>query len=321
MKKILTGLQPSGTLHIGNYFGAIKPILDLQKEKNELFLFIANYHSLTTIKNKDVLKTNTFNACLDLLALGVDHKKITFFIQSDVKEVLELNLILSNLIQLGHLERAHGYKDKVNKGIKPNLGLFSYPVLMSADILLYDIDIVPVGKDQIQHVEITRDIAVMFNETYGKYFKLPEFQVSESISVIKGTDGQKMSKSYNNTIPIFCSKKDMKKSVNSIITDSKNIEDVKDYSTCTIYSLCELFMSDNELEVLRERYNTPGEGYGHFKITLLNKINDYFEESYIKRESLLKDPKKVFEVMNYGKEKAAIIVKNRMEEIRNLVGI
>jgi tryptophanyl-tRNA synthetase len=321
MKKILTGLQPSGSLHIGNYFGAIKPILDLQKEENELFLFIANYHSLTTIKDQKTLKENTFNACLDLLSLGLDPEKITFFIQSDVKEVLELNLILSNLIQLGHLERAHGYKDKVSKGIKPNLGLFSYPVLMSADILLYDIDIVPVGKDQIQHVEIARDIAVMFNEAYGKYFKLPEFKVSESVSIIKGTDGQKMSKSYKNTVPIFGSKKDIKKSVNSIITDSKNIEDVKDYSKCTIYNLCELFMNDNELNNLKDRYNTPGEGYGHFKITLLEKINDYFQEASIYRENLLKEPKKVYEVMNYGKEKASSIAKRRIEEIRNLVGL
>lgn len=320
MKRILTGIQPTGTLHIGNYFGAIKPILDYQN-KEDLFLFIASYHALTTVKNKDVLKQNIFNASIDMLALGVNPEQTTFFNQSNVKEVLELYLILSNLVPLPHLERAHAYKDKINKGITSNHGLFSYPILMAADILLYNTDLVPVGKDQIQHIQIARDIAVMFNQTYGNHFKLPDFKVDDNTSTILGTDGQKMSKSYNNTIPIFSSKKDLKKIISSIKTDSTPLELSKDYNSCLVYSLCKLFMNENELEVLRERYNTPGEGYGHFKLTLLDKINDYFQPFYEKREYFVSHPNIVKEIMNFGEEKARVIANSNLEKIRELVGL
>lgn len=322
MKRVLTGLQPSGTLHLGNYFGAIKPILELQNDDSkDLFLFIASYHALTTVKDREILRKNISNSIIDLLSLGVNPNKITFFNQSDVKEVLELNLILSNLVPLPHLERAHAYKDKVAKGISSNHGLFSYPILMASDILLYDTDIVPVGKDQIQHVQITRDIAIMFNETYGKYFKLPEFQVKEDVAVVPGIDGKKMSKSYNNFIPIFSSHKDLKKKISSIITNSTPMEEVKDFNNCNVFALCSLFMNELELVELKKLYNTPGYGFGHFKEILYTKMTTYFGEFYENRIIYEKNPDLISDIMNTGKNKAKEISSKKIEEIRNLIGL
>ncbi len=318
--RILSGIQPSGTIHIGNYFGMIKKMIESQND-GELFAFIASYHALTSLKDKEALKQNTFEAAVNFLALGMDPEKSTFWVQHDVKEVLELYWLLSNHTSMGLLERAHSYKDKTAKGIQANHGLFSYPVLMAADILLFDSNIVPVGKDQIQHVEMTRDIANSFNNTYGNLLVLPESKVDENVATVPGTDGAKMSKSYGNTIDMFASKKALKKQVMSIVTDSKELDEAKEWENCNVYALCKLFMNENELEDLQERYKTPGEGYGHFKLTLLDKINEHFEPYKEKREELINNPKKVEEILQYGASKARVIASEKMRILRDAVGL
>ena len=238
MKRILTGIQPSGIPHIGNYFGAMKQCIDLQNgNEGECFLFIADYHSMTTNPKPEDLKQRIERLAVDFLACGIDPEKTVFFRQSDVPEVCELTWILNCITGLGLLERAHSYKDKIAKGFQPNNGLFSYPVLMASDILIYRSDLVPVGKDQKQHLEMTRDIAIKFNQTYGETFVIPDEKISESVSVIPGLDGQKMSKSYNNTIEIFGEEKAMRKKFMSIKTDSKSVEEVKDPDPSSIFQL------------------------------------------------------------------------------------
>jgi tryptophanyl-tRNA synthetase len=318
--RILSGIQPSGTLHIGNYFGAIKKIISSQDE-GDLFAFIASYHALTTVRDKESLRKNIFEVAVNFLALGIDPNKSTFWVQSDVPEVLELYWILSNHTPMGLLERAHSYKDKTSRGIASNHGLLSYPVLMAADILLFDSNIVPVGKDQIQHIEIARDIANTFNNAYGNILTMPEYLVDTNVQSVPGTDGAKMSKSYGNTIDMFGNKKSIKKQVMKIVTDSKELEDVKEWKNCNIYTLCKLFMNESELLDLQKRYETPGEGYGHFKLTLLNKINEYFEPYAKKREHLLNNPEEVKELLQIGAKKASIIAKEKMIIIRKAVGL
>ena len=237
--RILSGIQPSGTIHIGNYFGMIKKMIESQ-DKGELFAFIASYHALTSVKEKEVLQKNIFDVAVNFLSLGMDPEKSTFWVQSDVPEVLELYWILSNHTPMGLLERAHSYKDKTARGIASNHGLLSYPVLMAADILLFDSNIVPVGKDQIQHVEIARDIANTFNNTYGNILVMPESKIDTDVATVPGTDGAKMSKSYGNTIDMFGSKKTIKKQVMKITTDSKELDEPKEWENCNIYTLCKL---------------------------------------------------------------------------------
>ena len=319
--RILSGIQPSGTIHIGNYFGMVKKMIESQNE-GELFAFLASYHALTSVKDKEALENNTYEAAINFLALGMNPEKSTFWVQHDVKEVLELYWLLSNHTSMGLLERAHSYKDKTARGIVASHGLFSYPVLMAADILLFDSNIVPVGKDQIQHVEMTRDIATSFNHAYGKeIFVLPESRVDEVVATVPGTDGAKMSKSYNNTIDMFGSAKTIKKQVMSIVTDSKELDEPKEWENCNIYALCKLFMNEDELANLRNRYATPGEGYGHFKMTLLEKINAHFEPYAQKREHYLNNPKEVKEILAFGASKARKIASAKMEIIRDAVGL
>jgi tryptophanyl-tRNA synthetase len=319
--RILSGIQPSGTIHIGNYFGMVKKMIESQ-DKGELFAFIASYHALTSVKDKEFLEKNTFEAAVNFLALGMDPEKSTFWVQHHVKEVLELYWILSNHTAMGLLERAHSYKDKTAKGIQANHGLFSYPVLMAADILLFDSNSVPVGKDQIQHVEMTRDIANSFNHAYKKeIFVIPEAKVDEVVATVPGTDGAKMSKSYNNTIDMFGTPKGIKKQVMSIVTDSKELDEPKEWENCNIYALSKLFMNEDELANLRQRYATPGEGYGHFKLTLLDKINEHFEPYAQKREHYLNNPKEVKDILAFGAEKARKIAAAKMEVIRDTVGL
>jgi len=318
--RILSGIQPSGTLHIGNYFGMIKKMVESQDD-GELFAFIASYHAMTSVKDKEFLEKNIFEAAVNFLALGIDPNKSTFWVQSDVPEVLELYWILSNHTPMGLLERAHSYKDKTARGIASNHGLFSYPVLMAADILLFDSNIVPVGKDQIQHVEIARDIANTFNNTYGDILTMPLSKIDENVQSVPGTDGAKMSKSYGNTIDMFGSKKATKKQVMKIVTDSKELEDVKDYVTCNVYKLCELFMSEDELKALQKRYQTPGEGYGHFKLALLDKINEHFAPYIQRREHLMNNPDEVKEILAQGASKARKIAQEKMKTIRDAVGL
>ncbi|RXJ94390.1 tryptophan--tRNA ligase [Malaciobacter molluscorum] len=319
--RILSGIQPSGTIHIGNYFGMIKKMIESQND-GELFAFLASYHALTSVKEKEALQNNMFEAAVNFLALGMDPEKSTFWVQHDVKEVLELYWILSNHTSMGLLERAHSYKDKVSKGIGANHGLFSYPVLMAADILIYDVNVVPVGKDQIQHVEMTRDIANSFNHAYEQeIFILPEAKVDEIVATVPGTDGAKMSKSYGNTIDMFASKKKIKKQVMSIVTDSKELNEVKEWNGCNIYKLCELFMNEDELLALQKRYETPGEGYGHFKLTLLDKINEHFEPYLEKREYYLNNKDEVRDILAHGASKARKIAQAKMEQVREIVGL
>ncbi|AXX86189.1 tryptophanyl-tRNA synthetase [Malaciobacter marinus] len=319
--RILSGIQPSGTIHIGNYFGMIKKMIESQND-GELFAFLASYHALTSVKDKEALENNIFEATVNFLALGMDPNKSTFWLQHDVKEVLELYWILSNHTSMGLLERAHSYKDKTARGIQANHGLFSYPVLMAADILLYDVDVVPVGKDQIQHVEMTRDIANSFNHAYDKeIFILPKAKVDEIVATVPGTDGAKMSKSYGNTIDMFGSKKKVKKQVMGIVTDSKELDEPKEWENCNIYKLCELFMNEDELKDLQKRYETPGEGYGHFKLTLLDKINEHFEPYLEKREYYLNNKDEVRDILEFGANKARKIAQAKMEQIRELIGL
>lgn len=318
--RVLTGIQPSGALHLGNYFGAIKQMLDLQ-ERSDLFIFIANYHALTSLKDGKALRENTLDAAINFLSLGIDPNKATFWAQSDVKEVLELYWILSGYTPMGLLERAHSYKDKVAKGIAANHSLFSYPVLMAADILLYDSAIVPVGKDQIQHVEMTRDIAIKFNNDFGNVLKIPEFKVDEEVATVPGLDGAKMSKSYGNTIDIFCSEKELKKATSKIVTDSTPMEESKDFSTCNVFALAKLFLENDEVLALQQRYQKGGEGYGHFKAYLQGLIWNFFEEARDKRAYYLAHPNEVMDILEDGANKARKIANEKMIQVREIVGI
>ena len=320
MSRVLTGIQPSGNLHIGNYFGAIKQMLEYQ-QRSDLFIFIADYHALTSLKDAKMLKKNTIEAASAFLSLGIDPGKSTFWVQSDVKEVLELYWVLSGYAPMGLLERAHSYKDKVAKGISANHALFSYPVLMAADILLYDSQIVPVGKDQIQHVEITRDIALKYNNDCGEILTIPEFKVDENVATVPGTDGAKMSKSYGNTIDIFASKKVLKKQIGSIVTDSTPLEEPKEYERCNVYKIAKLFMKDDELKELEDRYKRGGEGHGHFKMSLMDSINEYFGEAKEKFQYYNSHESEVLEILDMGAKKAQKIAQDKMKTVRESVGI
>ena len=316
----LSGIQPSGILHIGNYFGAIKQFVDFQ-DKYEGFYFLANYHALTSSPDGETLKKNTINALLDYLALGLNPEKSVIFLQSDVPEHTELAWILANVTPMGLLERAHSYKDKTAKGIKPNVGLFTYPVLMAADILMYEPDIVPVGKDQKQHLEITRDIAIKFNETYGKeVFKLPQEKIVENLAVVPGVDGDKMSKSYGNVINMFIPKKEIKKQIMSIVTDSTPLEEPKNPDN-NITKLYSLFSTETEVEEIRQKFLAGNYGYGHGKNELFDKFMDYFTPFREKREQLEKNMDYVYDILKDGALKARSVASKKMEEVRSVAGL
>lgn len=318
--KVLAGIQPSGDLHIGNYFGSIKKMIERQDNDN-VYAFIANYHAMTTVKDGPRLAELTMQAATDFLALGIDSNKTMFWVQSDVKEVLELYWVLSQLTPMGFLERAHSYKDKVAKGISANHSLFSYPVLMAADILLFDSEMIPVGKDQIQHVEIARDIAVRFNNEYGDIFVLPEHQVEAEVATVPGIDGAKMSKSYGNTINIFGEEKSIQKVIKKIVTDTTGLDEPKEFENCNIYALAKLFLDESELQTLQERYKTPGEGYGHFKLYLHDVMWEYFRPYREKRAYFQNHQDDVREILRSGAHKASLIASEKMEIIRSKTGI
>ncbi len=319
--RVLTGIQASGKLHIGNYFGAMKPMIELQ-ESEELFTFIANYHSLTTSKDAGLLKQLTLDAAVDYLSLGIDPNKTTFWVQSDVPQVLELYWMLSKFTPMGLLERAHSYKDKVAKGITANHALFSYPVLMAADILLLDTQKVPVGKDQIQHVEMTRDIAIKFNNEYGEIFTLPEHVVNENVATIPGIDGQKMSKSYDNAIDIFMeTEKKLQKRCNKIISSSTPLGEPLEHEGCNIYNLATLFLDEGQQKSLQQRYSTGEEGYGHFKKYLKELIWEEFAQAREKRAYYLENPDIVRDILNDGANKMKKIADAKMTKVREAVGI
>ena len=318
--RVLTGIQPSGDLHIGNYFGSIKQMVDAQSS-GETFAFIANYHAMSSGNGGANLASLTMQTAIDFLSLGIDPEKSTFWVQSDVKEVLELYWVLSAFTPMGLLERAHSYKDKVAKGISANHSLFSYPVLMAADILLYSPDIIPVGKDQIQHVEIARDIAIKFNNEYGEILKLPEFKVEENVATVPGTDGQKMSKSYKNTVNIFGEEKKQLKTIKKIVTENVPMEEPKEYENCNVYNMAKLFLNETECIELQERYKRGGEGHGHFKLYLHDIIWEYFRPYREKRAYYMEHKEEVRDILTEGANKAKNIAQPMIEEIRKVTGI
>ena len=318
--RILSGIQPSGVLHIGNYFGMMRPAIALQAE-GEAFYFIAEYHALTSVRDPQALRENSRRVALDFLACGLDPERAALFRQSDVPQVTELAWILSTVAPMGLLERAHSYKDKLARGMPATVGLFNYPVLMAADILIYDSDIVPVGKDQKQHIEITRDLAVKMNETYGQIFKLPEPRIQAATEVVPGIDGQKMSKSYGNNIDIFGNEKETRKRIMSIVTDSTPVEAPKDPSRSTIFQLYSLVASKNEIAEMRERFQKGGTGYGNFKKQLFEKLWDYFAPMRKRREEILADKSYIDNVLARGAKRANEVANVVVERVRAAVGL
>src|SRR5437588_4695345 len=325
--RILSGIQPTGILHIGNYFGMMRPAIALQESAaNETFYFIADYHALTTINNPETLRANSRRIALDFLACGLDVERGALFRQSDVAPVADLTWILSTVTPKALLERGHSYKDKVARGLPASAGLFNYPVLMAADILIYDSDLVPVGKDQKQHLEMTRDIAVKFNESsgsdaYRQVFKLPEPQIQAATETVPGIDGQKMSKSYGNTIDIFGDEKETRKRVMSIVTDSNPVEAPKDPDSSTIVQLYSLFASKDETKKMRDRFRQGGKGYGDFKKELFGKLWAYFEPMRKRREEILADPGYIDAVLARGAERANAEADKVMKRVRAAVGL
>ena len=318
--RILTGIQPSGTPHIGNYFGAMRQVCSIQ-DKGETFIFLADYHSLTTGPDPEQLRQNVLELALNYLSCGVDPEKSVLFRQSEGPEVCELTWILNNVTPVGLLERAHSYKDKIAKGFSPNNGLFSYPVLMASDILIYGSNLVPVGKDQKQHLEITRDIAIKFNNQYGEIFTIPEELIPEEVAIVPGIDGQKMSKSYNNTIPIFGKEKAIRKTIMNIVTDCKQLEDPKDPDNCNVVALFKLFASGEELEEMKAKYRAGGYGYGHAKQALFEKMWSYFEPMRQKRAELEANIDYVWEVLRKGGDRAREEAQLTMDKVRKAVGL
>ncbi len=301
--RILSGIQPSGKLHIGNYFGMMRPALELQ-EKGQAFLFIANYHALTTVTEPSALRQGTLDVALDFLACGLNPEKTVFFRQSDVPEVTELTWLLSTVTPMGLLERCHSYKDKIAKGIAPSHALFAYPVLMAADILAYQSNLVPVGRDQKQHVEVTRDIALKFNNQFGQVFSIPEVSIRDNVAVVPGIDGQKMSKSYDNHIEIFGDLKETKARIMRVVTDSKGLPDVKVPETCNAFALYKLFATDEQAKAMADKYRAGGHGYGETKKALHQLMTEYFEPLRKKRVELEKNMDYVESVLKKGAELA-----------------
>lgn len=318
--RVLSGIQPSGALHLGNYFGSIRPNLEMVGKAKENIFFIADLHALTTVQDKNELAKNRTDIIIDYLACGFDPEKAIMFYQSDVPEHTQLMWVLSTVAPMGLLERAVSYKDKVEKGIAASVGLFTYPVLMAADIILYNVNIVPVGKDQKQHVEIARDLAIKFNNMYGETFIVPEPQIQKEVAVVPGTDGQKMSKSYGNTIPLFGDEKAIKKAIMGIKTDSKDAKDAKDPEESIIYQLHRLFLDAAGQKALADEY-VSGIGYGDAKKKLLEAYMDYFAPMRQKREELVKDVSYVDEVLCDGAKKARAIASETLEKVYTAVGL
>ncbi|MCH7994577.1 MAG: tryptophan--tRNA ligase [Planctomycetes bacterium] len=318
--RMLSGIQPSGKLHLGNYLGAMKQHIELQ-DVHEGFYFIANYHSLTTVQDPDTLRKWTLDVALDYLALGLDPEKVALFRQSDIPEVVELTWLLATVTGKGLLERATSYKDKIAKGLTPSMGLFCYPILMAADILIYRSDLVPVGKDQVQHVEMTQDMAGYFNTTFGReVFKRPEPKLNEAL-IVPGVDGQKMSKSYGNAIDLFDTPKQTRKRIMSIKTDSTPVEAPKSPETCNVFSLYKLMATPDEIKALEERYRAGGMGYGEAKELLAQVVERVLGPARERREKLAADHDYVEDVLLSGAAKARRVASKVMAEARDACGI
>lgn len=320
MKRILSGVQPSGRPHLGNYLGAMRQHVEMQKDF-EAFLFIADLHALTTVKDAEKMRSQTYDLAVNYLALGLDPEKTIFFKQSAVSEHAELCWIFDCLVKMPYLERAHAWKDAVEKGKKEiSVGLFNYPVLQAADILLYQPDLVPVGQDQKQHIEMARDIAQTFNNTFGETFKIPEPLIKDDVAVVPGIDGQKMSKSYGNTIEIFAEESVLKKQVMSIITDSKELEESKDPDTCNVIKLYKLLATKEEIQDICDKYKKGGCGYGESKKLLLNKILEHFSESRKKYQEIYPKKDYVYGILEEGAKKAKIIAGKTLEKAKKQIG-
>ena len=318
--RILSGIQPSGSLHIGNYFGMMKPMIEYQ-EVGELYCFIVNYHAMTSVTDGKQLATGTVDAAMDFLALGLDPDQSIFWVQSDVPEVAELTWILNNVTPVGLLLRSHSYKDKIAQGLSPNHGLLSYPVLMAADILLYQSEKVPVGQDQQQHLEIARDIAIKFNHLFGETFVIPEAEINPNIPTVLGLDGRKMSKSYDNTIEIFTAEEDLRKKIGGIVTDSTPVADPKDPDKCNLFAIISLFLSEDEKTDLAERYRQGGLKYSEVKNALFDRIWEFFGSAREKREQLEQAPDHVREILKAGAEKARAKALPTLELAKERVGL
>ena len=318
--RILSGIQPSGSLHIGNYFGMMKPMIQYQ-EVGELYCFIVNYHAMTSVTDGKQLATGTLDAAMDFLALGLDPDQSIFWVQSDVPEVAELTWILNNVTPVGLLLRSHSYKDKIAQGLSPNHGLLSYPVLMAADILLYQSEKVPVGQDQQQHLEIARDIAIKFNHLFGETFVIPEAEINPNIPTVLGLDGRKMSKSYDNTIEIFTAEEGLRKKIAGIVTDSTPVADPKDPEKCNLFAIISLFLSEDEKTDLVERYRRGGLKYNEVKNELFDRIWEFFRSAREKREQLEQTPDHVREILKAGAEKARAKALPTLELAKERVGL
>ncbi len=318
--KVLSGIQPTGRFHWGNYFGAIRQYIELQGHEQS-FYFIADLHALTTVREPAVLKQNVNDSAIDLLALGLDPAKATLFRQSDVPEVTELMWLLMTITQMHLLEKCHAFKDKKAKGIAADAGLFTYPVLMAADILIYDSTTVPVGADQVQHVEVTRDLAQRFNTMYGETLHLPDAYVLDASAKVPGTDGEKMSKSYNNTIPIFETPKKLRKLIMSIKTDSTPMEAPKNPETCSVFELYRLFAAPEEQQTLADRYRAGGMGYGEAKEALYQAAMSHFGESFERRARLETSPDEVEDILKQGARRARTKAIEVVERVRSACGL
>jgi tryptophanyl-tRNA synthetase len=320
--RILSGIQPTGRPHIGNYFGMMEPAIRLQDE-GEAFYFIADYHSLTSINNAAMLREHVLDLAIDFLACGLDPAKATFFRQSDVPEVTELTWILGTLTPIPMLENCHSYKDKTARGMTPNAGLFTYPVLMAADILIYDSDIVPVGRDQKQHIEVTRDVAAKLNNTYGEVLKIPKAWIKESTAVVPGIDDEKkkMSKSYNNYIGVFEEEKALRKKIMGIKTDSTPVEEPKNPDGNLIVTIYKLMAGEEQVATLEADFRRGGTGYGDFKKRLFETMWDYFAPMRAKRAELEASPDYVHDVLRRGAEKARGIAQQTMDRVRKATGL
>lgn len=318
--RVLSGIQPSGSLHLGNYFGMMKKMIEYQ-EQSDLFCFIANYHAMTSVSDGKALAKGTIEAAANFLALGMDPEKSTFWVQSDLPEVQELAWFLSTFTPMGLLERCHSYKDKVARGIAANHALFAYPVLMTADILMFQSDRVPVGKDQKQHLEVARDIAIKVNNEYGELFVVPEADIDDEVATIPGLDGQKMSKSYGNSIDLFLEESALRKQVMRIVTDATPVEEPKDPDKCNVFQIYRLFLGKEEEADLRRRYLAGGLGYGEVKQELFVTVRDFFAPFAERRRELLADPDGLRATLARGADKARFAAVKTMRKVRKKAGL
>ena len=320
MSRILTGIQSTGTPHLGNILGAIIPAIQQSKASNDSYLFIADLHSMTQIKDGELLKENTYSTAAAWLAFGLDHNKTVFYKQSDVAITTELAWILSTYFPYQRLTLAHSFKDKSNDLKDVNVGLFTYPMLMAADILLYDANYVPVGKDQLQHLEITRDVAVKFNNKHGETFVIPEAKVNESTKYVTGTNGEKMSKSKGNIIDIFLPEKQLKKQIMSIQTDSTPLEEPKDFQNCNVFKIFKLIADENQINEMKNKYQSGGYGYGHAKTDLLNLILEKYKDNRSKFDYLMSNKKEIDLILSEGSKKAEITAKQVIKRVKTKLG-